>query len=298
MDRPQREHLQPSPKRAGLFTCSCADVRHIHNDARAGDDCIIIEMSSSSDKILSFIERFEFIAEYFITYKYPTDTAVFHQFLVLVEAVKFYYRMRRLSTANIFIQEEVQAELKQPPKLTMPKEIKGTRNDMERLLEEIKTKAYEGYHHSVGMTETTSTGKKISLRSNLPLPPQFSLQRITSFETLGELIHLLRPLVYIIALWVYGPRSYKSWVISLVLDLVRIVLQRNMKVRDINEKSELDSRNRIMIMKMLFRNPFYESIFKPKIVLPLLARFFKTDGWITKIIMSLMEMRASVSLTI
>jgi hypothetical protein len=49
---------------------------------------------------------------------------------------------------------------------------------------------------------------------------------------------------------------------------------------------------------MIFRNPFYESIFKPKIVLPIIGRLFKSDGWITKIIMYLLEMRASVTLTI
>jgi cytochrome b subunit of formate dehydrogenase len=61
---------------------------------------------SSSDKILSFIERFEFIAEWLITSKYPNDTNIFHQFLVLVEAVKFYYRVRKFSHRNIFVQEE------------------------------------------------------------------------------------------------------------------------------------------------------------------------------------------------
>ena len=114
----------------------------------------------------------------------------------------------------------------------------------------------------------------------------------------GEMIYLLRPLVYMVALWVYGHNSYKSWVISLVVDLLRIVLQRDMKVRDVNEKNEVDGRNRTMVMKMIFRNPFYESIFKPKIVVPLLGKLLKSDGWPTKIIMSILEMRASVSLTI
>jgi peroxin-16 len=59
---------------------------------------------------------------------------------------------------------------------------------------------------------------------------------MTNLETLGEVLYLLRPLVYIVALWVYGPKSYKSWVISLLIDLIRIVLHRNMKVRNINEK--------------------------------------------------------------
>jgi hypothetical protein len=62
----------------------------------------------------------------------------------------------------------------------MPSEIKGTRANMERLLEEIKTKAHESINHNVGVVETTSTGKKVSLRSNLPVPSQFSTGRITS----------------------------------------------------------------------------------------------------------------------
>lgn len=53
-----------------------------------------------------------------------------------------------------------------------------------------------------------------------------------------------------------------------------------------------------MLVKMLFRNPFYESIFKPKMVLPLLRKFLKEDGWITRIILYFMEMKATVSLTI
>ena len=169
---------------------------------------------------------------------------------------------------------------------------------MEKLLEEIKTKAYESYNHNTGVVETTSTGKKVSLRSNLPIPAQFSMRHITSLQTFGELIYLLRPLVYIVTLWVYGPHSYKSWIISLLLDLIRIFLHRDMKVRDVNEKAELDGRNRTMVMKMIFRNPFYESIFKPKIVVPLLDKILKKDGWPTRIIMSLLEMRSSVSLTI
>jgi hypothetical protein len=108
----------------------------------------------------------------------------------------------------------------------------------------VKSKAYENYEHNTGAFESTSTGKKISLRSNLPVPPQFSLSRITNLETLGELLYLLRPLVYIISLWVYGAKSYKSWVISLVIDLIRIVLQRNIKVRNIGEKMELENRNK------------------------------------------------------
>lgn len=53
-----------------------------------------------------------------------------------------------------------------------------------------------------------------------------------------------------------------------------------------------------MILKMMFRNPFYDNILKPKILLPILSKLFKTDGWIMKIIMYLLEMKSSVTLTI
>lgn len=64
------------------------------------------------------------------------------------------------------------------------------------------------------------------------------------------------------------------------------------------EKVELDNRNSEMLMKMLFRNPFYEAIFKTKIVIPILRKLFKPEGWITRIIMYILEMRSSVTLTI
>jgi hypothetical protein len=60
----------------------------------------------SSDKILGLINRFEFLAEWIITSKYPNDTNIFHQFLVFIEAVKFYYRMKKLTHTNIVIQDE------------------------------------------------------------------------------------------------------------------------------------------------------------------------------------------------
>lgn len=178
----------------------------------------------SSDKILATINKFEFIAEWLITSKYPNNAEVFHQFLVLIESVKFYYRMKKLAHMDVFIEDSSFEEHKKPPKFVLPSDVQASKAEMERLLEEVKSKPYEAYEHNVGAYESTSTGKKISLKSNLPIPPQFSLSRITKLETLGEVLYLLRPLVYIIALWVYGPKSYKSWVISLVIDLIRIVL--------------------------------------------------------------------------
>ena len=84
-------------------------------------------MSSSSDKILSAIERFDFLAETLITYKYPNDVSIFHQVLVLLESIKFYYRVRKLSRMNIFIRDETVPESKQPPKLVLPSEVIGSR---------------------------------------------------------------------------------------------------------------------------------------------------------------------------
>lgn len=60
---------------------------------------------SSSDKILSFIERFEFLAEWFITYRFPTDTNIFHQFLIALEAIKFHYRLKKFTHMGLFVQE-------------------------------------------------------------------------------------------------------------------------------------------------------------------------------------------------
>jgi hypothetical protein len=84
----------------------------------------------SSDKILATIDRFEFIAEWFISSKYPNNVEVFHQFLVLVEAVKFYYRMKKLAHMDIFIEDMNYEEQKKPPKFVLPSDVKPTRVEM------------------------------------------------------------------------------------------------------------------------------------------------------------------------
>lgn len=74
----------------------------------------------SSDKILATIDRFEFIAEWLITSKYPNNVEIFHQFLVLIEAVKFYYKMKKFVHMDVFIEDNAFEEHKKPPKFVLP----------------------------------------------------------------------------------------------------------------------------------------------------------------------------------
>jgi hypothetical protein len=74
----------------------------------------------SSDKILGLISRFEFLVEWLITSKYPNDINIFHQFLVLIEAIKFYYRIKKLTHTNMFILDDAVQEQKTPFKFTLP----------------------------------------------------------------------------------------------------------------------------------------------------------------------------------
>lgn len=93
------------------------------------------ESKLSADKILASIKKFEFIAEVLITSRYPNDTDIFQRFLIVVEAIKFYYRLKKFMNTNVFIDDLPAETAKFPQLIKMPMEFKGERQEMEKLLE-------------------------------------------------------------------------------------------------------------------------------------------------------------------
>lgn len=165
------------------------------------------------------------------------------------------------------------------------------------MLDSIKNRAYLEKHNT-GVTETTSSGKKIALQSLLPLSKRFKAKGLSYVEIFGELLYIIRPLAYIIVLKLCGTKSYKAWATALVIDVVRWLIQSKMAVRSPEELAELSKRKSEMISKACFRPPFYTNIFKSKIVEPILNRLMKCDRWIYRIIMYILEMKSSITLTI
>ena len=79
---------------------------------------------------------------------------------------------------------------------------------------------------------------------------------------MGELVFTLRPVVYCFLLRRFGVRSYLPYLISLLLDLVRLLLQKNIRFYRQEEKDEFIHRNKELLICYLLRNPVYEGLVK------------------------------------
>ncbi len=83
-------------------------------------------------------------------------------------------------------------------------------------------------------------GKKVQLITSVPIPNQLKRAKLNFSSLLGEVLSLLRPLLSIIAIRLFGIDSYKSYFASLIIDLfILIVLQRNIVVSKKTEVEEL-----------------------------------------------------------
>ena len=54
----------------------------------------------------------------------------------------------------------------------------------------------------------------------------------------GEIVNILRPLIYCILMRIYGLNSYKPYLISLLIDILRYILQKKIKFFQIHDKIE------------------------------------------------------------
>jgi len=97
-------------------------------------------------------------------------------------------------------------------------------------LEKIKTKPYKSYDNHPNETEELSCGKKIQLITSVPIPSSLKRTKMSFKVILGEVLTLLRPLISIIAIRLFGQINYKAYFISLAIDLsIMLFLQRNIK---------------------------------------------------------------------
>jgi len=77
----------------------------------------------------------------------------------------------------------------------------------------------------------------MQLVTAVELPKQLKKTQLSFRHIMGELLTVLRPLVSIICIRLYGIDSYKSYFISLVIDIVIIlVFQKGLKVTSEEEK--------------------------------------------------------------
>ena len=112
---------------------------------------------------------------------------------------------------------------------------------------------------------------------------------------MGELIYLLRPLIHCCALIVSSNHSYKPYLISLVMDLLRLVLQWDKKLETKADQHEFKRRNIELVVNYLLRNPFYTEVLREKILDPVLDKLFPKIPLLKRLIIYGLEMRSSLT---
>ena len=113
--------------------------------------------------------------------------------------------------------------------------------------------------------------------------------------TLAEVLYIVRPLVHCVALRQFGLRSWRPYLLSLLVDFLRMMLEINFPFTQRTQREEFEYRNNTALLNYILRNPFYAVVLKRKIIDPFLNRLFGDKSWIKWFLVSLIEMRCCVS---
>ncbi|XP_025088178.1 peroxisomal membrane protein PEX16-like [Pomacea canaliculata] len=84
----------------------------------------------------------------------------------------------------------------------------------------------------------------------------------------GETLHIMKPLVHLTSLYLFGLSSWKPWLLSGAMDVSSLCLMGDPKDLNINEQGELRRRT-LMLLLYLLRSPFYDRYSQAKIVMAL-----------------------------
>ncbi|KAF0546618.1 peroxisome membrane protein [Gigaspora margarita] len=113
---------------------------------------------------------------------------------------------------------------------------------------------------------------KVLMVEDVRKPPDL-VHKLHSFGKFCELLYILRPLLYVIALQKYGNKSWRPWLLSISIEMSTIILMNYFYKTQIPggcrwlstlEKEERKRRFRQFFFYIL-RGPFYEQFTRPKI---------------------------------
>ncbi|ORX43093.1 peroxisome membrane protein [Hesseltinella vesiculosa] len=101
--------------------------------------------------------------------------------------------------------------------------------------------------------------------------PSQMVNIMSSLARFGEVASIFRPLIYVLALMVYGRKAWKPWFISLAIDLIaNYAILRGYQAPDGRnmmmplEKNEYHRRLRLLVLYVI-KGAFYISITRPKL---------------------------------
>ncbi|EAR89833.2 peroxisomal membrane protein (macronuclear) [Tetrahymena thermophila SB210] len=279
------------------------------------------------NKSLNKLVSFEFLLEQTLNYISNKSTFFnkdrFLEILSLSQFVKVYFKLQKMniSQKQIYIsegnmQEELDEQNRQKSeafeKFFTEDYIEKYRNlqpeeqiqKMAETLERIKNRQQNGMTFNEDFEEELQRShKRVGLLSKLPIPKdlletkQPNQKKSDYMIFVGEVLFIVRPLIYCILLRMFGVKSYTPYMISLIIDLFRLILQRKIKFYQPAQREEFKTRNKEMILNYLLRNPFYSHIFRNKVLIPMLDSLFGSRlQFLKSFILGIIEMRCSICL--
>ena len=280
--------------------------------------------TSQIDAIVKGVAKLEFFAEQILNYlfKEKMKFTTLAEILAVFELVKLHLRYKKFKSSSnlnkIFISEENNVD----PNLDNTQNEKDlfqehdesadsienptdAKNKIKSLLSNLKSQCFRNHAFNHAYEETLEKSqKKINILSSLPIPNEM-FQKNTEEESVkkriyyGELIYLLRPVIYNLLLILKGKNSFLPYFCSLLLDLIRLFLQKQIVFYSNIEKKEFIFRKKELLICYLLRNPFYGSILKTKVIEPILDKFLgrlPLFSMLKTVILYFIEIRSSLAL--
>ncbi|XP_049765699.1 peroxisomal membrane protein PEX16 [Schistocerca cancellata] len=87
-----------------------------------------------------------------------------------------------------------------------------------------------------------------------------SIREVLKKETvIAEVVYIVKPLMHLYAMWRHGPKSWKPWLISLLVDVVSLFAYRK-TVHKLTRQQRMEvSRRAFALVLYILRSPFYEA---------------------------------------
>eukprot|EP00842_Homolaphlyctis_polyrhiza_P006711 jgi/Hompol1/7040/HPOL_001910-RA len=213
---------------------------------------------------LTLIKAFEVVAEMLASnmggMKLRSKT------IVTIETIKAAFRLllfqltgNRMELHSLLPDREYDPARLRPAEAISAGKWKGSRTGRERY-EVAAISDNAGFERSMQFLTSRALVEPI-------VPPRELVQRTTGPRKWAEYLFILRPLIYVLAIKRFGARSYRPWLLSLVIELVAFSVSIDWRRHTFEasltqlEKEEAKRRSYLFLLYLL-RNPFYEQFTK------------------------------------
>jgi hypothetical protein len=210
----------------------------------------------------------------------------------LLKLVDFHRAYRGPLPSNLLRERSAESTIPSPPSRS-----RCRIGRLSAALERIKAGEWSRADHQSEIFETQASGKRLQLVSSVEVAGELGRKRARGRQLAGELLLMLRPLLAVVAIRVFGEDSWKPYLLSLAVELLALWLQRGLTVLDNAEVGEWESRQRDLVWRCLFKRPFYD-LFRDRLIKPALGTVLSEAGLIHRLLMYVLEIQSSITLTI